>query len=155
MTVFTASRALVPALVVVLVVMPATGAPQSPPMRVYSMRMESLFHRLDGNQNGRLELHELQGQRALQRRLKRQNNRSYLLLDDLRSRGASPSGPRLQRHFQQADRNRDQRLNRQEAQAIPWIARHFKRLDENRDGTVTLAELWRMQRLLAPPQRRP
>jgi hypothetical protein len=44
------------------------------------MRMESLFRRLDGNQNGRLELHELQGQRALQRRLKRQNNRSYLLL---------------------------------------------------------------------------
>ena len=40
-------------------------------------------------------------------------------------------------------------------QAIPWIARHFKRLDEDRDGTVTLAELWRMQRSLAPPQRRP
>ena len=68
-TVFTASRALVPALVVVLVAMPATGAPQSPPMRVYGMRMESLFHRLDGNQNGRLELHKLQGQRALERRL--------------------------------------------------------------------------------------
>ena len=61
----------------------------------------------------------------------------------------------MQRHFQKADRNRDQRLNWQETQAIPWIARHFKRLDENRDGTVTLSELWRMQRSLAPPQRRP
>ena len=155
MTVFTASRALVPALVVVLVAMPATAAPQSPPMRVYGMRMESLFHRLDGNQNGRLELQELQGQRALERRLKRQNNRSYLLLDDLRSRGASPSGPRLQRHFQQADRNLDRRLNWKEAQAFPWIVLHFNRLDDDRDGTVKLAELWSMQPSIALPQRRP
>jgi hypothetical protein len=50
----------------------------------------------------------------------------------------------------QCCRDRDQRLNSQEAQAIPWIARHFKRLDEDRDGKVMLAELWRMQRLLAP-----
>lgn len=155
MIVFTASRALAPALVVVWVALPAVGAPQSPPMRVYSMRMESLFHRLDRNRNGRLELDELQGQRALVRRLNRQKNRSYLLLDDVRSTGASPSGPRLQRHFQEADRNRDRRLNWDEAQSIPWIARHFQRLDEDRDGTVTLAELWGMQRSLAPPQRRP
>ena len=155
MIVIAASRALVPALVVVCGALPATGAPQSPPMRVYSMRMENLFHRLDRNRNGRLELHELQGQRALVRRLNRQKNRSYLLLDDLRSTGTSPSGPRLQRHFQQADRNRDRRLNWEEAQAIPWIARHFKRLDEDRDGTVTLAELWGLQQSLAPPQRRP
>ena len=155
MIVIAASRALVSALVVVCGALPATGAPQSPPMRVYSMRMENLFHRLDLNRNGRLELHELQGQRALVRRLNRQKNRSYLLLDDLRNTGTSPSGPRLQRHFQQADRNRDRRLNREEAQAIPWIARHFKRLDEDRDGTVTLAELWGLQQSLAPPQRRP
>lgn len=155
MIVFTASRALVPALVVVWVALPAAGAPQSPPMRVYSMRMESLFHRLDRNRNGRLELDELQGQRALVRRLNRQKNRSYLLLDDVRITGLSPSGPRLQRHFQEADRNRDRRLNWDEAQSIPWIARHFQRLDEDRDGTVTLAELWGMQRSLAPPQRRP
>ena len=155
MIVFTASRALVPALVVVWLALPAAGAPQSPPMRVYSMRMESLFHRLDRNRNGRLELDELQGQRALVRRLNRQKNRSYLLLDDVRITGLSPSGPRLQRHFQEADRNRDRRLNWDEAQSIPWIARHFQRLDEDRDGTVTLAELWGMQRSLAPPQRRP
>ena len=155
MIVFTASRALVPALVVAWVALPAEGAPQSPPMRVYSMRMESLFHRLDRNRNGRLELDELQGQRALVRRLNRQKNRSYLLLDDVRITGLSPSGPRLQRHFQEADRNRDRRLNWDEAQSIPWIARHFQRLDEDRDGTVTLAELWGMQRSLAPPQRRP
>ena len=58
-------------------------------MRVYSMRMEILFYRLDGNQNGRLELRELQGLRVLERRLKRQDNRSYLLLNDLRSRGCA------------------------------------------------------------------
>ena len=155
MTVFTSSRALLPALVVVLVAMPATGAPQSSTMRVYNTRMESLFLRLDGNRNGRLELHEIQSERALLRRLKRLKTRSYLLLDDLRGSGSSPSGPRLQRHFQQADRNRDQRLDWDEAQAIPWIARHFKRLDDDLDGTITLSELWRMQRSLAPPQRRP
>ena len=124
-------------------------------MYVYSMWMESLFHRLDGNQNGRLELHELQGQRALERRLKRKDNRSYLLLDDLRSRGVSPSGLRLQRHFQQADRNLDRRLNWKEPLAIPWIARHFIRLDDDRDGTVKLAKLWSMQPSIALPQRRP
>ena len=58
-------------------------------MRVYGMRMGSLFHRLDTNQNGRLELHEFQVLRALECRLKRQNNRSYLLIDDVRSRGTS------------------------------------------------------------------
>ena len=94
-------------------------------MRVYSMRMEILFYRLDGIQNGRLELRELQGPRALERRLKRQDNRSYLLLNDFRSRGVPPSGLCLQRHFQQADRNLDRRLNWKEAQAFPWIACHF------------------------------
>ena len=69
-------------------------------MRVYSLRMETLFYLLDGNQDGRLELRELQGLRVLERRLKRQDNRSYLLLNDLRSRGVPPSGLCLQRHFQ-------------------------------------------------------
>ena len=124
-------------------------------MRVYSMRMEILFYRLDGNQNGRLELRELQGLWVLERRLKRQDNRSYLLLNELRSRGVLPSGLCLQRHFQQADRNLDRRLNWKEAQAFPWIARHFNRLDDDRDGTVRFAELWIMQPSIDPPQRRP
>jgi hypothetical protein len=73
--------------------------------------MEVLFYRLDGNQNGRLELRDLQGLRVLERRLKRQDNRSYFLLNHLRSMGVPPSGLCLQRHFQQADRNLDRRLN--------------------------------------------
>ena len=80
-------------------------------MRLYSMRMEILFYRLDGNQNGRLELRELQGLCVLERRLKRQDNRSYLLLNDLCSSDVPPSGLCLQRHFQQADRNLNRRLN--------------------------------------------
>lgn len=71
------------------------------------MRMKSLFYRLDEDQDGCLVLRELQGQRALERRLKRQNNRSWLLLEDLSNKSASPSGPSLQRHFQQSDWNRD------------------------------------------------
>ena len=117
--------------------------------------METLFIRLDVNGDGRLDASEVQGRRALSRVLKRQNNRSYLLLKDLRLQDSSPSGPRLKRHFRQADRDRNHRLNRQEAKSIPWISRNFNVLDGDRDGSVTLEELWNHQRSLAPPQRLP
>ena len=68
---------------------------------------------------------------------------------------ARPSGPRLKRHFRQADRDQNHRLNRQEAKLIPWISRNFNALDGDRDGSVTLEELWNHQRSLAPSQRRP
>ena len=131
------------------------AGPGNKSMRVYSARMETLFIRLDLNRDGRLDASEVQGQRSLSRVLKRQNNRSYLLLDDLRPQGASPSGPRLKHHFSQADRDRNRRLDRREARRIPWISRNFKALDRDRDGTVTLQELWNHQRSLAPRQRRP
>ena len=124
-------------------------------MHVYSTRMETLFIRLDVNGDGRLDASEVQGRRVLSRVLKRQNNRSYLLLQDLRLQDSSPSGPRLKHHFRQADRDRNHRLNRQEAKRIPWISRNFNALDGDRDGTVTLEELWNHQRSLAPPQRLP
>ena len=112
--------------------------------------METLFIRLDVNRDGRLDASEVQGRRALSRVLKRQNNRSYLLLEDLRLQDSSPSGPRLKRHFKKADRDRNRRLDRKEAKRIPWISRNFKALDGDRDGTVTLQELWTHQRSLAP-----
>ena len=142
-------------LALALTSMAVQAAPGDKTMRVYRTRMETLFIRLDVNRDGRLDASEVQGRRALSRRLKRQNNRSYLLLDDLRPQGASPSGPRLRHHFRQADRNLDRRLNRQEAKRIPWISRNFNALDGDRDGTVTLEELWNHQRSLAPPQRLP
>ena len=114
-----------------------------------------LFIRLDVNRDGRLDASEVRGRRALSRRLERQNDRSYLLLEDLRPQGSSPSGPRLKHHFKQADRDRNSRLDRREARGIPWISRNFNALDRDRDGTVTLDELWNHQRSLAPPQRRP
>ena len=91
------------------------AAPGDKTMRVYSTRMETLFIRLDVNGDGRLDASEVQGRRALSRVLKRQNNRSYLLLKDLRIQDSSPSGPRLKHHFRQADHDRNHRLNRQEA----------------------------------------
>ena len=127
------------------------AAPADKTMRVYSTRMEILFIRLDVNGDGRLDASEVQGRRALSRVLKRQNNRSYLLLEDLRLQDSTPSGPRLKRHFKKADRDQNRRLDRKEAKRIPWISRNFKALDGDRDGTVTLQELWNHQRSLAPP----
>ena len=127
------------------------AAPADKTMRVYSTRMESLFIRLDVNGDGRLDASEVQGRRALSRVLKRQNNRSYLLLEDLRLQDSIPNGPRLRRHFKKADRDQNRRLDRKEAKRIPWISRNFKALDGDRDGTVTLQELWNHQRSLAPP----
>ena len=126
------------------------AAPADKTMHVYSTRMESLFIRLDVNEDGRLDASEVQGRRALSRVLKRQNNRSYLLLKDLRLQDSSPSGPRLKRHFKKADRDQNRRLDRKEAKRIPWISRNFNALDGDRDGTVTLQELWNHQRSLAP-----
>ena len=125
------------------------------PMQVYSTRMQALFVRLDANRDGRLDPGELQGRRALERRLRRTKGRTYLLIEDLSVPAAQPSGQRLKRRFHKADLNGDKSLSRVEAAAIPWIGRHFDRLDGDRDGGVTLAELWNLQRSLAPRQRRP
>ena len=137
-------------LALALTSMALQAAPADKTMRVYSTRMESLFIRLDVNGDGRLDASEVQSRRALSRVLKRQNNRSYLLLEDLRLQDSTPNGPRLKRHFKKADRDQNRRLDRKEAKRIPWISRNFKALDGDRDGTVTLQELWNHQRSLAP-----
>ena len=149
MTAPNALRVLGP-LALVLSPMALQASPGDKTMRVYSTRMETLFIRLDVNRDGRLDASEVKGRRALRRVLKRQNNRSYLLLKDFRLQDSSPSGPRLKLHFKKADRDRNLRLDRKEAKRIPWISRNFKVLDGDRDGTVTLRELWNHQRSLAP-----
>ena len=131
------------------------AAPADKTIRLHSTGIETLFIRLDVNGDGRLYASEVQARRALSRVPKRQNNRSYLFLQDLRLQDPSPSGPRLKRHFRKADLDQNHRLNRQEAKRIPWISRNFNALDGDRDGSVTLEELWNHQRSLAPPQRLP
>ena len=77
MIAFTAIRVLMP-LALAVIPLALHAAPANKTMRVYSARMETLFIRLDVNRDGRLDASEVQGRRALSRRLKRQNNRSYL-----------------------------------------------------------------------------
>ena len=134
---------------------PALAGPSGQVMRVYNNRMEEMFIRLDANRDGRLDAGELDGHRALKRRLKRQKNRNYLVIDDFGPTPDAPSGRRLKRRFRKADQNNDQKLSRREASSIPWLARQFNGFDRNGDGSITLQELWDSQRSLAPPQRRP
>ena len=132
-----------------------TASPGRESMRDYSQRMEALFLRLDVDGDGRLNRQEVKGQKALKRRLRRQGNRPYLLLKDLRGEPGQLRGQRLVRRFKLADANRDRRLSRAEASAMPWVARHFASLDQNRDAHLSLQELLALQNALAPRQRRP
>lgn len=139
---------------VTALVLPALAVRASPkmePTQMYNQRIEALFIRLDADRNGRLEADELKGRRALERRLKREKNRDFLLLEDVRGF----RGDRLARRFHRADLNVDKQLSRAEAKAIPWISRHFDGLDRNGNGSISLNELWDLQRSLAPRQRRP
>jgi Ca2+-binding EF-hand superfamily protein len=112
--------------------------------------MEALFVRMDLNRDGRLDRSEVQGQPYLEQRVLRQDSRGFLLLEDLRVPSNQPSGFRLQKRFQQADRNGDGRLDRGEVRQLPWLARNFESVDLNQDGALTLAELWTLQKALAP-----
>ena len=132
--------------------LPDQGA-QANPVRHYGTRMEALFVRMDSNRDGRLERREVSGQPYLERRLQRHTTRNYLLIEDIRPSASHPSGPRLQRRFQQADRNFDGKLDRKEVASLPWLQRNFESLDRNGDGGLTLNELWMMQRSLAPRSR--
>ena len=126
---------------------------QANPVRHYGVRMEALFVRMDSNRDGRLEIQEVSGQPYLKRRLQRHRTRNYLLIEDIRPSANHPSGLRLQRRFQQADRNLDGKLDRKEVASLPWLQRNFESLDRNGDGGLTLNELWMMQRSLAPRTR--
>ena len=126
---------------------------QANPVRHYGTRMEALFVRMDSNRDGRLEIKEVSGQLYLERRLQRHPSRNYLLIEDIRPAASHPSGLRLQRRFQQADRNLDGQLDRREVASLPWLQRNFESLDRNGDGGLTLNELWMMQRSLAPRNR--
>ena len=125
------------------------------PVRHYGNRMEALFVRMDSNGDGRLEIKEVRGQPYLERRLQRNQSRRYLLIDDIRPSARYQSGLRLQRRFQQADRNLDGRLDRREASSLPWLQRNFVSIDRNSDGNLTLNELWMLQRSLAPRSKSP
>jgi hypothetical protein len=134
------------------VLLPDQGV-RANPVRHYGNRMEALFVRMDSNRDGRLEIKEVRGQPYLKRRLQRHPSRNYLLIEDIRPSAIHPSGLRLQRRFQQADRNFDGQLDRKEVASLPWLQRNFESLDRNGDGGLTLNELWLMQRSLAPRTR--
>jgi Ca2+-binding EF-hand superfamily protein len=115
--------------------------------------MEALFVRMDVNRDGRLERREVIGKPYLERQLQRNPSRKYLLIEDIRPAAKYPSGLRLQKRFQQADRNFDGQLDPKEVASLPWLQRNFESLDLNGDGGLTMNELWMMQRSLAPRPR--
>ena len=119
-------------------------------VQIYGRRMEALFIRMDVNRDGRLESGEVRGRPYFERRLQRPDSRGYLLLKDLRPLSPHPSGQRLQKRFNQADRNGDGRIDRHECQSLPWLSRNFVSFDLDADGGLTLEELWTVQRSLAP-----
>ena len=131
---------------------PAVAQQGRQTFRVYNHRIDSLLNGLDRNHDGRLDRDELQHHPALMRRLQRKGGGSFLLLDDLRSRGAGPSGDRVSRRFRKADRNGDRHLSVAEARELPGISRRFKQLDRNKDRRISMEELWNYQRALAPSQ---
>ena len=126
----------------------ALANPQN--VQIYGRRMEALFLQMDVNGDGRLESGEVKGQLYFERRLQRPDSRGYLLLEDVSHLSPHPSGQRLQKRFNQADRNSDSRINRHECQSLPWLSRNFVSFDLDDDGGLTLAELWTVQRSLAP-----
>lgn len=126
----------------------ALANPQN--VQIYGRRMEALFLQMDVNGDGRLESGEVRGQLYFERRLQRPDSRGYLLLEDVSPLSPHPSGQRLQKRFNQADRNGDGRIDRNECQALPWLSRNFVSFDLDDDGGLTLEELWTVQRSLAP-----
>lgn len=136
-----------------LLIIPLTAVPvwsEARPVVNYGKRMEALFVRMDVNGDGRLESGEVKGVTYLERRLRRQDSRGFLRLDDLRPSTTHPSGLRLQQRFRQADRNDDGQLNRAECRSLPWLNRNFVSFDLDGNGGLTLEELWTVQRALAP-----
>jgi len=121
-------------------------------VQIYGRRMEALFIRMDVNGDGRLESGEVRGRPYFERRLKRPDSRGFLLLEDFRALSPHPSGQRLQKRFNQADRNGDGRIDRHECQSLPWLSRNFVNFDQDADGGLTLEELWTVQRSLSPRQ---
>ena len=146
-------RSLAVATVILPMVAGQHAAQAQEDIRHYGRRMEAMFVRMDSNGDGRLVPSEVQGQPFLERKLRRPGSRGFLLIEDLHSRSRHYSGPRLQQHFQLADRNGDGLLNRKEAEQLPWVARHFNGLDLNGDGLISLRELWALQKALSPRMR--
>ena len=144
------ARVLASAATTALVMQSGAALANPDEVNAYGRRMEALFVRMDLNRDGRLDRSEVQGQPYLEQRVLRQDSRGFLLLEDLRVPSNQPSGLRLQKRFQQADRNGDGRLDRGEVRQLPWLARNFQSLDLNHDGALTLAELWTLQKALAP-----
>lgn len=129
------------------------GGAQPRDLERYRQRLHQLFERLDSNRNQRLEKQEVQGHPYLEKHFDRldRSGRGHLQPADLVPRQPDLLGERLRARFLQADRNRNGRIEREEASGFPWLKENFSRADRNNDGAVTLPELGELRRRLAPP----
>ncbi|MFY8150194.1 MAG: EF-hand domain-containing protein [Prochlorococcaceae cyanobacterium] len=128
------------------------NAPQSRDLERYRQRLHQLFERLDDNRNQRLEKGEVRGHPYLEKHFDRldRSGRGSLDPSDLVPQRADLLGERLRERFQQADRNRNGRIERPETGDFLWLRENFSRADRNGDGAVSLPELTEFRRRQAP-----
>ncbi|NDG79458.1 MAG: hypothetical protein EBX47_08500 [Synechococcaceae bacterium WB8_1B_057] len=114
----------------------------------YRRRLWVLFHRLDRDGDGKLQLDDLRKYPRL-RSLDR-NGDGQVLIKDLPSLKDGPLGERIQNAFRFADRDGDNQLNAEEAKSLPGISSRFKMFDKNLNGKISIQELLWLHHSLGP-----
>ena len=65
---------------------------------------------------------------------------STAMAQNMPAKPAAPNDAEISATFQQADKNGDGKLSRQEATALPAVADNFDKVDANADGSVSAEE---------------
>jgi len=100
---------------------------------------EVMFVWIEGANNGRMHLHDLQSAYDMLRKLD-ENGDGHISRDELRDRRKKVVTHWINRSFERLDENDDDKISRDEAQNSN-LAQRFDRLDEDHDGSLSRSEL--------------